>query len=169
MTSIYIILIFLAICLCYGLPRLRNRNDLVYSAFAGSADEPHNSENPVVVSKASKVIKLPSGLYANTNSYHRLRVNGVCMTPSNINNNEEWLAKKINKKKDLKTQIRTGDVILIYLADTKRYKIRKVANFINDTTVDTYSFNASGEIQMSSKPHSKETIMGVLQYRLSNT
>lgn len=166
MVSIYILLIFIAICICYAYPRLIKQDDVVYSAFAGSSDEPHNSESPVLTFEKSRVIKLPDGTYANTKSFHRLRINGVCMSPVDIKNGEEWLAKKINHKKSLRSQINIGDVLLIYLSDTKRYKIRRVHDFIDDSTLDTYSYTPEGKVHKSTKPHSANTIMGVVKYRL---
>lgn len=166
MASIYILLIFIAICICYAYPRLSKQDDVVYSAFAGSSDEPHDSESSILTFEKSRVIKLPDGTYANTKSFHRLRINGVCMSPIGINNGEEWLAKKINPQKSLRTQINKEDVLLIYLSDKKRYKIRRVHDFIDDSTVDTYSFTPEGKIHKSTKPHSANTIMGVVKYRL---
>ena len=168
MESVFLFLIFLFLCFCYGYPRIvkRNRNDVVYSAFAGSSDEPHDSKSPVLLSEPSRVIKLPDGMYANSNSFHRLRINGVCMSPIDIKNGEEWLAIKINHKKSLRSQINIGDVLLIYLSDTKRYKIRRVYDFIDDSTLDTYSYTPEGKVHKSTKPHSANTIMGVVKYRL---
>ena len=167
MESVFLFLIFLLICFGYGYPRIVMQNDLVYSAFAGSSDDPHNSESPAVTSEKSRVIKLPDGTYANTKSFLRLRVNGICMSPIDINNGDEWLAVKINRKKNLRSQIKAGDVLLIYLADTNRYKIRRVNGFINDTTLDTYSYNPDQTIHASRKPHVAEAIMGIVKYRLS--
>ena len=110
---------------------------------------------------------MPDGTFANTKSFHRLRVNGTCMSKIDINNGDEWLAIKINRKKTLREQINVGDVILIYLADTNRYKIRQVNKFINDTTLDTYSYSTDNTIHYSSKPHVADAIMGVVKYRLS--
>lgn len=167
MASIYILLIFIAICICYAYPRLIKQDDVVYSAFAGSSDEQHDSVTPVF-SERSSVIKLPDGTYANTKSFHRLRVNGVCMSPIGINNGDEWLAIKINRKKSLREQINIGDVLLIYLADTNRYKIRRVRNFIDDFTLATYSYNRDNTEHNSRNPHIANTIMGVVKYRLSS-
>lgn len=167
MTSVILFLIFLAICIAYGYPRTISRNDVVYSASAGSSDEPHNSAGPTVFSEKSAVIKLPDGTYANTRSFHRIRINGTCMSPIDINHGDEWLAIKINPKKDLSSQIKHNDVLLIYLADTNRYKIRRVKKFIDEKTLDTYSFNPDGSEHQSSRPHKADSIMGVVKYRLS--
>lgn len=84
-----------------------------------------------------------------------------------MNNGDEWLAVKIDRKKNLRDQIKVDDVLLIYLADKNSYKIRKVKGFINDTTLDTYSYNPDRTEHKSSKPHVAESIMGVVKYRLS--
>ena len=89
------------------------------------------------------------------------------MSPINMNNGDEWLAVKIDHKKNLRDQIKIDDVLLIHLADKNSYKIRKVKGFINDTTLDTYSYNQDKTEHKSSKPHTAKSIMGVVKYRLS--
>lgn len=88
------------------------------------------------------------------------------MSPIDINNGDEWLAIKINHKKDLRSQINVGDVLFIYLADTNRYKIRRVRRFIDDKTLETYSYNSDRTEHTSRKPHVAESIMGVVKYRI---
>lgn len=167
MSAVIIFIIFILLCFCYGYPRVGMKNsDKVYSASAGSSDEQHESVTPIFTEE-STVIQLPDGTYANTKSFHRLRINGSCMSPLNMNNGDEWLAVKIDHKKNLRDQIKIDDVLLIHLADKNSYKIRKVKGFINDTTLDTYSYNQDKTEHKSSKPHTAKSIMGVVKYRLS--
>lgn len=168
MSVIFITIIFLAICIAYGYARMSDHNDFVYSAFAGSSDEPHDSSYPTVITEPSRVIQLDDGTYKNTKSFHRLRINGNCMAPIDINNGDEWLATKFNRKKSLKSQVKVNDVLFIYLPDTKRYKIRRVRKFIDDKTVDTYSYNEDRTEHSSSRPHSTDTIKGILRYRINH-
>lgn len=167
MSAIYATLIFFAICALYGYARLKKSEDCIYSVSAGSADE-HNADNRQcdIVKSESHVVQLPDGTYASTSRYYRIRINGTCMERQEIKNGEEWLVRKIKKGKSLRKQVKVGDVLFIYLQDTDRYKIRRVKSFIDDVTVETYSYDKNGNEQMSSKPHSQATILGIVAYRL---
>lgn len=168
MSALYTTLIFFAICAFYGFARLKKSEDCVYTVSAGSADE-HNADNRQcdIVKCESRVVQLPDGTYASTSHYYRIRISGTCMEKQEIMNGEEWLVRKIKRSQNLRKQVKVGDVLFIYLQDTGRYKIRRVKSFIDDETVETYSYDKSGNEHISSKPHSIEAIRGIVAYRLS--
>ena len=115
---------------------------------------------------ASKVIKLMNGHYINTRDYIRIRVHGDCMRPRNIQNGEEWLVEPINKRKRLGKQINDRDVLLIYVEDKDLYKIREFEGFNKDGSLATFYYEDDGAKHISSKPHTQESVCGVVGYRV---
>lgn len=167
MTTIYATILFILICIFYGASRMKSYKENIYPASAGSVNEhPDSCSQCDIVESESKVVRLPDGTYTNTRKYYRIRINGSCMTFQDINDGEQWLAKKVSQKKSLRSQVAEGDVLFIHLKDTDRYKIRRVKRFVDDDTVDTYSYDKEGNEKPSSKPHRKEVILGKVAYRL---
>lgn len=170
METIILIAIFVLICVGYGVIRtIGSKKDRVYNAKAGGAGE-GSAESDIIpiLTEQSKVVKLPNGYYANTHKFHRLKVNGNCMSPVNINDQEEWLAEKFNNNKSLCSQIKKGDVVLIYRKDKDDYKIRRVETIDAERNeLVTYWYQDNGEKKVSSKNHGKDLIMGILRYRIA--
>lgn len=168
MNTVVIYILFIAVCVLYGVVRTRKPIDKVLPSYAGPLSEhTGNSNDFEPTKKPSCVIKLPNGKYANTRSYHRIRIIGECMEVIGIHKNDEWLADKIkhSDKNSIINKISRGDVLLIYLEDKNQYKIRCFENLDDNGNLITYSY-PNGERHDSSKPHSPSTVMGVVKYRL---
>lgn len=110
------------------------------------------------------IIKLKDGRYINTSDYLRLRISGTCMTPRNILNGEEWLAKPYDGES---SAINPGDVLLIYIKDKNMYKIREVERVLDDKQeVETFYYNPDGSKQFSSRWHRLADVRGVVKYAI---
>ena len=81
-------------------------------------------------------------------------------------NGEEWLVEPINKRKRLDKQINDRDVLLIYVEDKDLYKIREFEGFNKDGSLATFYYEDDGAKHISSKPHTQESVCGVVGYRV---
>lgn len=169
MTSVFIYIIFATVCIAYGILRSKKSHiDEVLPTFAGSISEPHELPSDCnIEKKESFVIQLPNKSYASTRSFYRIFIIGECMEKIGINQNEEWLASKLNKRKKVTEQITPGDVLLIYLKDKNIYKIRRFDHLNEKGFLETYSYNPDGSVHMSSKPHDPMSVMGVVKYKIA--
>lgn len=171
MNTVIIYILFIAICVLYGVARTRKSVDKVLPSYAGPLSE-HVCDtcDCTVTQKPSCVIKLPNGKYANTHSYHRIRIIGGCLEMVGIHKNEEWLADKVtlSDKESVPDTLSKGDVLLIYLNDKGIYKIRCFESLDGDGNLITYSY-PEGKRHVSSKPHSPSSVLGVVKYKLPQT
>lgn len=125
------------------------------------------SLNKFVSSSRSMIIRLNSGEYIHSKDYIRIRIFGSCMKPRNIIKGEEWLVKPIDKNKDVWNQIKPEDVLLIHIKDKDIYKIREYVSPADDENLNTIWYEADGGKHRSSRPHSIESIVGVVKYAIS--
>lgn len=96
----------------------------------------------------------------------RIVVNGDCMKPREIVEGTQLYVKRIAKKANAKEVIRKGDILLLYLSDTKKYKIREFEGFTPTGALNTFYYNPDGSSHPSSQPHQRGTLVGVVKYRV---
>lgn len=96
----------------------------------------------------------------------RIVVNGDCMKPRHIVEGTQLYVEKVDKKADVKGLIHQGDILMLYLPDTKKYKIREFKEFTPEGAMNTFYYNADGSEHMSSQPHKTDTLIGVVKYRV---
>ena len=136
MPEVLLFIFFVLICVLYGVVRTHKQVDNILPVCVGSVSEYEYT----ILPKPSKVFRLPNGRYANTHSYHRIRIIGEGM---GFRNNEEWLVDKITRH-DAKT-LMNGEKLLIYSKVSGVYEIICAEDF-ND--------------------ESNSSILGVVRYKI---
>lgn len=106
------------------------------------------------------------GKTVSTRNMIRIVVNGDCMKPRNIVEGTQLYVEKIAKDADVKGKISQGDILMLYLPDTKKYKIREFKAFTPEGAMSTFYYNADGTEHPSSQPHMRDTLVGVVKYRI---
>jgi hypothetical protein len=154
------------LCALYGVASvLYSKGDKVYLVEAGCVS---NASCGTVraIEKPSKTVRLKNGNLIKTNDYIRIIIDGDCMTKKNVLMGEEWLVEPVNTS-NLKDKMKCGDILLIYLEDKAKnkriYKIREFQGFEADGRLHTQYYKGN-EPQVSSKPHSQESVRGILRY-----
>ena len=105
------------------------------------------------------------GSLIDTSNMIRVVVCGDCMSHRNIPNNSQLLVKKIDKTKPLEEQIKHDDIVMIHLKDQNLDKIRIFDKFDEYHQLLTYRY--SGDVRVNSSfPHTKESVLGVVKYKL---
>ena len=105
------------------------------------------------------------GSLIDTSDMIRVVVCGDCMSHRNIPNNSQLLVKKIDKTKPLEEQIKHDDIVMIHLKDQHLDKIRIFDKFDEYHQLLTYRY--SGDVRVNSSfPHTKESVLGVVKYKL---
>lgn len=138
--------------------------DNVLPSYAGPLSEHEEKGDFKITKSPSQIIKLPDGMYANTHSYHRIKIIGKCMEQIGIHKEDEWLASKFSNSE--KKNLKKGDVLLIYLREQNRYKIRCFDYYDNNKDLITYSYK-NNEKKISNKPHKLSSVLGIVKYKLS--
>ncbi len=157
-----VVLAFYAYC------NIKLNSDYVICAEAGDS----KTANPKELERAShytthKIIRDEDGNVVNSSNMIRIKVNGNCMRPYGINFGDELLVRKIGKDENLDSIIQKEDILLIYLFDKKMYKIRAFDHFEHGS-LKTYRFLDNGEKKDSRNLHQRESIIGKVEYILSN-
>lgn len=106
------------------------------------------------------------GKTVSTRNMIRVVVNGDCMKPRHIEEGTQLYVEKIAKDADVKGKISQGDILMLYLPDTKKYKIREFKSFTPEGAMSTFYYNADGSEHLSSQPHKRDTLVGVVKYRI---
>lgn len=167
METFYFILLFIAVFCLYAYSSLRLRKDKVIAVEAGTIDGVCSE----VLKQSSyyvkhKIIKDNKGNILDPDNIIRIVIRGNCMKPLNINTGDEMIAVKIDKNKSLSEQISKNDVLLIYLEDKRIHKIRAFEDFNTENELKTFWFEDNGQKHYSSRPHSSNSVLGVVRYRV---
>ena len=166
MGTFYFIIVFIAVLAFYAYANMKLKRDYVICVEAGDSEE----ANPQELRNAShytphRIIRDKNGRIVNTSKMLRIKVSGNCMKPYGIESGDELLVKKISKDKVLDDYIQQNDILLIYLSDKRMYKIRAFDRFENGS-LKTYRFLDNGERKDSRKLHSRESVVGVVEYKI---
>lgn len=165
METAWFILIFLTVAGLYGFLCYRKGNAEEVTAVEAGATA---KVSPEWIN--SKSFKAPRCRYKvneevlDNSLYMRLIVEGNCMMPRGIASGDQLLALKVNDIKDLKKELRSGNIVLIYLEDINLYKIRIFDKFEGNNLITYYYEN--GERKNSSRPHSASSIKGIIKYAI---
>ena len=87
------------------------------------------------------------------------------MRPFGIVSGDELLVRKIGKDINLDGKISKNDILLIYLSDKKMYKIRAFDHF-EGSALQTFRFLDNGNKKDSRKLHSRESIIGKVEFKI---
>lgn len=96
----------------------------------------------------------------------RVVVSGDCMRPRNIVDGTQLYVQKISKTADVREKLHEGDILMLYLSDSKKYKIRELKGFTPEGAFLTFYYNADNTKHDSREPHRRETLVGVVMYRI---
>lgn len=115
---------------------------------------------------APKVRLVNGGKYISGKNMIRIVVSGDCMRPRNIVDGTQLFVEKISPKNDVNGMLHKGDILMLYLADTKKYKIRELKEFTKDGSFSTFYYNPDGSEHPSRESHRRSTLVGVVRYRI---
>lgn len=165
MGTLYFILILLLVLSIYAYCSIKGR-EVVRGVEAGPID----SCDVDLINKRSFVssplrVCDKNGEVVNTNGMLRVVVCGNCMAPKGITDKMQLLVKKVDTK-SLDTTLKNGDIVMIHLRDKKLDKIRVFDHFDNNGRLVTYRFDNSGNKIFSSRPHYRESVVGIAKYKI---
>lgn len=159
-------LLFILVCVLYGAASLAYRKKDVDTVIETEAGDTSNCKPLSTFGAPSRIIRMKDGTVVRSSDFLRIVIRGGCMAPRGILNGEEWLAVPVNRKNDIKSQIKEKDVLLLYIEDKKIYKIRELREFLGDGMLRTGYYNSDGTEHDSSREHSAEQVMGVVRYSI---
>ena len=110
-------------------------------------------------------LKDPDGNVLSRDGMIRVIVNGDCMHCRRIVNGTQLLVEPVDKSRSLKEQVKQGSILMIHIPDTDVDKIREL-DYMDDKYVYTFYYNPDGTKHHSSRPHSLDTVVGVVRYRI---
>lgn len=111
------------------------------------------------------VVRDDNGKVLSNDRYARIVVNGNCMTERGIYNGNQLLAEKIiADSTDLKVVLKKGNIIWLYIDETKIDKIRVFDKWENDE-LKTYYFK-NGDKHYSSHNHKVSQVKGIVRYKI---
>ena len=163
-TTIIIFVIFIVIVSLYGIFSFHGKEQDVFTTEAG----PTNCDETLLQKHDRcpvKTILLPNGTYKSSRDFIRIRINGHCMEKRGVCYGEEWLVEKIDKSKPFKEQVKTSDILFIYIKDKKIFKIRELRSFVDDERLDTIYYQNDIE-KSSSIPHNIDSVLGIVRYNI---
>lgn len=159
------VLVVVLLCVLYGVAStLYSKKDKVYLAEAGSVDNASHG-SAMVQSAPSKIVRLNDGRRIRTSDYIRILIDGDCMTKRGVLRNEEWLVEPLTLSEN-DNRIKPHDILLIHLADKHIYKIREFVGYDDNGDLNTLYYEEGNKVKPSSKPHSRESVCGVLRYSI---
>lgn len=166
MGTFYFILFFVTVVVFYAYCNMGLKRDFVICVEAGDSEE----ANPCELRRESyytahRIIRDKGGRIVNTSDTIRIKVSGNCMRPFGIVSGDELLVRKIRKDTNLDGIIHQNDILLIYLSDKKMYKIRAFDQ-IEGGALKTFRFLDNGDRRDSRKLHSRESIIGKVEYKI---
>lgn len=166
-TTLILFVIFALLCLAYGYTS-KSKVQMQWATEAGSVEKSDSEELRSYNRKVSTCFFMYGNQKIDSSDYVRIEIHGTCMTPRGICNNEHWLVKPIDKSSDIRDQIKTDDVLLLYLADKDEYKIREFRGYTGEKNdlLDTYRYSDDGGEVRSSCPHSFDKVVGVVTYKI---
>lgn len=163
-TTLVIGIIFITICVLYGWASFSYRKkDRIIEVEAGNTDD---GCRLMQYESSSKVVRLSSGKYINTHNYIRIVIHGNCMTPRNIFNGEEWLVEPVNPSREIESQLKIQDVLLLYIEDKNSYIIRELVDFDINGSLKTKRYNEDKSNHPSKRNHRIEQVKGVVRYAI---
>ena len=114
------------------------------------------------------IFRTEDGKLLTSADYQRITVSGNCMGPKGIRSGQDLLVEKIKGGRDL--SLKKGDILLIHVPDKDIYKIRAYEKKTDkDPNVyETYYYDEARKKVLSSKPHKKDYVQGVVRYILPN-
>lgn len=168
MGTFYFIIFFVLVLGFYAFCNLKfKKRDYVMCVEAGSTQKATAADlerQSFYVRR--KILRDRHGNVLDPQKVLRIKVSGNCMKPYNISSGDEMLVELIDHSKPIDGQIKEKDVLLIHLRDSGINKIRAFKRFADDGTLETYWFESDGSVHRSSKNHTKDSLVGVVKYRI---
>lgn len=146
---------------------LLNRRERVVIAEAGATGSIVNRpKDKNFVHMRPIVLKNNEGKVIDKTNLIRVLVDGKCMEKKGIMDGSQLYAEKYISSAKFSKQVEQGDVLLIYLQDKNIYKLR-IFDKKEDGKLFTYRYDIeTGERRNSSKPHTINSVVGVVKYIL---
>lgn len=110
-------------------------------------------------------LKDADGHYIDRTNLERIVVKGGCMAHRGIPSGSQLLVDPIRNTEDFSRKVKEHDILMIYIADKKIYKIREL-DHVEASEAYTFCYNPDGSRHNSSKPHKIESVKGVVRYRI---
>ena len=166
MGTFYFIILVLVILAIYAFCSINGR-DYVQAVEAG----PTGKCDANLINKRSFVtsplrICDNEGHPLSTDGMIRVVVCGDCMTPRGIKDNMQLLVEKVNNKSLDQSSLKKDDIVMIHLKDKNLNKIRVFDHFDDNGRLATYRFDKSGVKINSSRPHSIDSVVGIVRYKI---
>lgn len=165
MGTFYFILIIICVLALYAYSSIKGR-DVVKGVEAGPVDK-FDADLIRKRSFISSPISIcdEKGNPLSTKGMIRVVVCGNCMKPKGISDNTQLLVEKIEQS-SLRSKLQQNDIVMIHLKDKKLDKIRIFDHFDENNQLVTYRFDDTGKRINSSHPHSQNSVVGVVRYKL---
>lgn len=165
MESIYFIVAIIIVLALYAYSSIQGR-DVVKGVEAGPIDK-YDAELIRRRSFVASPLKIcdENGNPLSTKGMIRVVVCGNCMKPKGISDNTQLLVERIEQAA-LKSKLKKDDIVMIHLNDKKIDKIRVFDHFDDHDQLVTYCFDDMGKRVKSSHPHSQNSVVGVVRYKI---
>lgn len=166
MEIVFFIIIIAALSL-YGLgKKCSMATDNVGCVEAGATDSACAEELSQLSHREKRKIIYDSNNHPiDTKDYLRVVVSGNCLSPTGITNRSQLLVYRF-KDENEKSEIKSGDILMIHLKSKNIDKVRVFDRMRDDGKMDTYRYSDNGEKIMSSRPHDLQSVVGVVKYLL---
>lgn len=143
----------------------RRKRERVIVAEAGKISETGEEYQPYVYMNPVTLRSQDGKEKIDQTDLLRVYVHGHCMEPIGIMDKSQLFAKKIKPQTSFSLQVKHNDILLIYLEDVNKYKIRRFDKYDKDNNLQTYRYNpTTGEIIASSRPHTQQSVVGIVKY-----
>lgn len=164
MTAVVFVIIFAIILGGYAFMSLKVNRVYVQCVEAGPTDNVTARDlKKKSIYMSSKKMLDRNGNILDPERFFRVVVNGNCLRPLNIVDGDTLIVQRRNE--EVMQTIHNGSIVLILLPDTGVHKIREVKNVETDNLRTQY-YLSDGHPQESSKLHSKESVVGVVRFKL---
>lgn len=171
METVYLFIIFVGLVAGYAYFSLTTpKTQMQFATEAGPIENSDAEKLRLLDKKVGVCMFKYNGNEIMSSDYIRILVQGNCMSPRGINSGESWLVEPIHSDKGIDTQVKKGDVLLVYLEDKNMYKIREFKDFADKehTSLQTFWYNGDKGHKDSTRPHSLSSVKGVVRYKVAN-
>lgn len=170
LSNLFIILEMISIVAALvAIANVLNGKERVILAEAGSMDTADDTLLHAKTPRQKRAYLLDdNGEVINTRKMLRIKVVGKCMEKKGILNGSQYYVRPIPKKINLNSEVKNGDILLIYYPPKNIHKIRVFEKFAENDELITYRYDVNtGEKKYSSKRHKRENIEGVISYPIA--
>ena len=163
MGTFWIFVIFVAICILYGIASVlyvKDRQDNVYCGYTEGKSYKSDGLDPIMAK--SEIFRDKEGKLHSTKDFIRVKIHGDGLSWRGVFDKEEWLFEKIKNKKEIKYK----DIVLIKSEKDNCFYVKRVGEFLNnDFPISVYHFDENGNTILFNYVTNKE-IVGKIKFAL---